>query len=636
MQGTHGDFAPQSIFQSARPSNVSSASAYPNGACNNANGNDVSLCNQAASTYGVSQDTIVRSALAKFRYSLSPVTNLTGTVYSGIQWADSTGNGDNDFLPYNSRLAQINSTPGGPNCTTGGGTAGYTVVTDPIANTTACSTPQQWAAASYGPDGGGANRQRGAQMKDYHLLFATAWGANHITVDGFINNYSYWKDSNLSGGVDASGNELGQPDFTNYYNTHGLLIADDLTFGSNDIGFGYYSQNQLQTGIKTKHVAPDLILPQPSAFLNEGSAFIRDTQVFTPQLSLFTNGWLKHSSVTGNTTFDPRISAVLRPDSADVFRLTYGRSDGAPAPSLKLVGQTEISNPGASLTSVSCSGLNEAGSGGNPNLLAESANDIEAGYGHRFKGDSNIQVTGYVTNVTNQLIAAQQPLLSYGIGNVFFDQNALQTYAARLITACGLSPAAGSNLALVYPYLSVATTYNLAHALARGIELSGRQRVSKIVSFDYGYSIESSQQFGLPDDFLQNNPTNVNGGQILGLPLHQATISLDVAPKNWEFRIDNYYVDGNNPLDRPAYWHSNAFISHAFGKDNRTVLTLGGTNIFNNAVQVYGYLGQGVFARENPFFSDSSALAEFVNGNFSAEEFGIAPATLTLTLSQRI
>ncbi|MGB8267466.1 MAG: hypothetical protein WCE44_14145 [Candidatus Velthaea sp.] len=188
----------------------------------------------------------------------------------------------------------------------------------------------------------------------------------------------------------------------------------------------------------------------------------------------------------------------------------------------------------------------------------------------------------------------------------------------------------------MYPYLSVATTYNLAHALARGIELSGRQRVSKIVSFDYGYSIESSQQFGLPDDFLQNNPTNVNGGQILGLPLHQATISLDVAPKNWEFRIDNYYVDGNNPLDRPAYWHSNAFISHAFGKDNRTVLTLGGTNIFNNAVQVYGYLGQGVFARENPFFSDSSALAEFVNGNFSAEEFGIAPATLTLTLSQRI
>ena len=55
-------------------------------------------------------------------------------------------------------------------------------------------------------------------------------------------------------------------------------------------------------------------------------------------------------------------------------------------------------------------------------------------------------------------------------------------------------------------------------------------------------------------------------------------------------------------------------------------MTLGGTNIFNNAVQEYGYIGLGTAAITNTVSASSPA---------PSEEFGIAPAQLTLTFQQR-
>jgi hypothetical protein len=159
----------------------------------------------------------------------------------------------------------------------------------------------------------------------------------------------------------------------------------------------------------------------------------------------------------------------------------------------------------------------------------------------------------------------------------------------------------------------------------RGIELSGRQRVARIAYFDYGYYIESSTKTGIAAPILVSNPTVVNGAQLAGIPLHQATISLDVAPSPWEFRIDNYYVGYNNPYNRPAYWHSNAFLSRAIGKN--TLVTIGGTNIFNSGVQDFGYIGFGTA----PITNAESALSPM-----PSEEFGLAPAQVTLTLQQKI
>jgi Outer membrane protein beta-barrel family len=396
------------------------------------------------------------------------------------------------------------------------------------------------------------------------------------------------------------------------------LVSDDISTARNDFGFGYTAWHQLQTG--NEDDASGLTI-YPTGFFGEYSFFARDDYTITDRLSLFLNAWEKHSSVTDHSTFDPRATLQFRPTSRDVFQLTYGRSDGAPSPQLKLVGTAVASDPGASLTSVTCNGYNDVTSAGNPNLQSESANDFEIGYGHRFSADSNIQINAYDTAVQNQLFSASQPLLQYGLSNVLFAPGALQTYINRLDSQCGLT----LNNQTVLQYLSVSTTYNAAHALARGLEFSGRQRFARIAYIDYGYYIESSEKTGISNEILLSNPTVVNGAQLAGIPLHQATLSLDVAPGPWEFRLDNYYIGFNNPLNRPAYWSSNAFLSYTL-RNGRTSLTLGGTNIFNQAVQFYGYLGYGTAPITNTISGSSPA---------PSEEFGIEPAQLTFTLREK-
>jgi outer membrane receptor protein involved in Fe transport len=624
--GEYGDFTPGLIAQAARPNNVQPGSVNPNAAClgqpdpNNPGSNlpEVSACNLALNTYAVSQNTQQSVNLGKLTYAISPVTTIGASVYDAVQWSDSTGNGDNDYLPYSTRLGQVES--GSTNCTTANGAAGYTVSTDPIAMTTSCYTAQQLTAATYGPDGGGAGRQRSTSMRDYSGTFTTKAGNNTITLSGFANNYVYWKDSSLSGGIDANGNFLGTPTFADYYNTQGFLVSDEIATGPNDLTFGYTTWHQLQDGVEddASGINPKI----PTGYFGEWSYFARDDYMFSNAISFFVNAWIKHSSVSERTTFDPRATLQFRPTKNDVFQLTYGRSDGAPSPQLKLAGTAIAADPGASLTSVSCTGYNDVTSAGNPNLQSESANDFEAGYGHRFNADSNVQINAYVTAVTNQLFSASQPLLAYGINNVTFAPGALQTYLNRLQTQC---PGQNITAATLPQYLSVSTTYNAAQALARGIEFSGRQRFLKIAYIDFGYYIESSTKTGISDAILASNPTVVNGAQQPGIPLHQATISLDVAPKGFEFRVDNYYTGDNNGYNRPAFWRTDAFISHTFREGS--TLTLGGTNLFNQAVQYYGYLGLGTAPITNNVAGGAPA---------PSEEFGIAPAQLTFTFQQKI
>jgi hypothetical protein len=647
------------IFQSARPGLLQPGSVNPPFQCSNdgylpsmIDGmtvyDDVSACNQAAETYGVSQDSKLTTELGKLRYSFASNTTLTVSAYSTVQWADSTGNGDNDYLPYNTRLGQIELEA--PNCNVGGNSSGpmngYFVVTNPISLQTACYTAQRFAASTYGPDGGGAGRNRSASMRDYDAHFSTQEGKNNIVVDGYVNNYVYEKDSALSGGLDANGLQLGTPDFADYYNTHGLLLSDDFIGTDNDLGLGYALLNQLQSGqqvvgIGTLPSGESIFAFQPAftpAWFREGSFFVRDTHEFGERFDGFLNAWVKKSNVTGKTTFDPRLSGQYRPDSNDVLRLTFGHSDGPPAPELKSTAPVFAPDPGSSLTNVSCiPGSNSVASGGNPNLTSESANDVELGYGHRFQADSNIQVNAYVTPVTDELFAATEPLLQYGANNVTFASTTLQNYLTHLVNQ-GCLPA-GSTPADTYPFLGISTTYNLASELARGVDINGRYRFMPKAYIDYGWSVESSQQFDIPataaNPILQSNPTLLNGEQQDGLPLHQATVSLDVQPGPYEVRIDNFYIGKNNPLDRPAYWYTNAFITRPLDH-GKFALTLGGTNIFNQAVQYFGLIGDGQPVAVNQFFPNAGSLTglqQNLAGINSDEEFGLQPAQVTLTLT---
>jgi hypothetical protein len=624
--GEYGDFSPGSIAQSARPDNVASNSVNPNGACSGLNTptTDVSACNLSVNTYAVSQDTLQSMAFGKFSYAISPVTNLKLTAYNGVQWSDSTGNGDNDFLPYPVRLGEVQS--GTSNCTTASGAPGYLVTVNPIPSTPTqgCYSAQQYAAATSGPDGGGSGRDRGAQLRDYSILGTTQAGPNNITLSFFADNYSRWKNSSEAGGIGPGGVLLGSPTYAYFYRTSGLLASDELLFGRNDLSVGFSTWRQYQQGLENDYSCVCDTIPTDD--FGENSFFVRDDYSFSNHLTAFLNGWVKHSSVSNSTTFDPRATIQYRPTSDDVVQVTYGHSDGAPSPQLKLSGAAEAADPGASLTSVSCSlGSNAVTSAGNPLLQSETANDVEFGIGHRIGRDSNIQLNAYVTAVQNQLFSGLEPLLQYGSNKVQFAPGALATYLNRLQDEC---PGANITAADLPQYLAVSTEFNAAHALARGLELTGRQHFTRPFYIDYGYYIESSVQSGLTNQLLIGNPNVVNGAQVMGIPLHTGTIAVDFAPGPWEFRLENYYTEFNNGLDRPSYWHSNAFVSRSFGKD--TLLTLGGTNVFNNAVQVWGYLGYGtVFPQNRP-----SLLAD---GNVGpSEEFGLAPAQLTLTLQQKI
>ncbi|HYK53041.1 MAG TPA: TonB-dependent receptor [Candidatus Eremiobacteraceae bacterium] len=631
------------IFQSARPALLVTGSVNPNFACSNANGNDVSNCNQGAETYAVGQESKLTTELGRFRYSMTPTTAVTVSAYSTVQAANSTGNGDNDFLPYATRLAQVQSQT--PDCIIGSGSTdnGYTVVTNPITNTTACYTAKQWAAVSWGPDGGGAGRNRSASMRDYDINFTAKEGVNNISLDGYVNNYFFEKDSSLSGGIDASGNKLGTPDFTDYFDTHGYLLSDDLVSENNDLGFGYALINQLQwgqalvapgsmsSGEPIFAYAPDFT----TATYRTSSFFVRDQHEFNDRFSGFLNAWIKNDNASNKTSFDPRLTAQFRPDSNDVLRLTYGHSVGAPAPELKSTGIVFEPDPGSSLTHVSCLLNSLPNPGGNPNLIPETSNDVEIGFGHRFADDSTFEVNAYETSVHQFLFGATEPLLQYGLQNVQFASTTLQTYLARLIAQGCLPP--GSQPSATYPFLGIDDTFNAADELARGVDINGRYRFAKKAYLDYGYSVESSQDANFPNAILINNLTLLNGGQQNGIPLHQGTASLDFQPGTFELRIDNYYIGNNNPLDRPAYWFTNAFLSHPLN-GGAEIVTLGGTNIFNSAVQEYGFIGSGEPQAVNPFAppSANNGLAQNIAGIASNEEFGLQPANVTLTLTVRI
>ena len=138
-----GNIAPQAIFQGARPNN--NENLQNGGACLPAGGiPDVTSCNTALNTYTVSQDFKELNDLAKLRYNFTPTTALTLTAYDGEHHSDSTGNGDDDYVPYATQLAAIQSNPS--NC----GTNGYLAVTNGHPNGQ-CLSAQQLAQSDLRP-----------------------------------------------------------------------------------------------------------------------------------------------------------------------------------------------------------------------------------------------------------------------------------------------------------------------------------------------------------------------------------------------------------------------------------------------------------------------------------------------------
>lgn len=627
VQGTYGMFAPQLIPQTARPNNNSNANN--GGACTASN--DISPCNTALNTYSVSQNSTLRSELAKFKYQLSNSTTFTATVLASGQESDSTGNGDNDYLPYDTRLAYIyaNDTP---NCSLPGDPkgkmSGYQVITvaNPANNPTACYSAKQWALASYGPDGGGADRNRGANTADYDFKLQNVSGKNTLTADGYYNYYKFYKSSEESAGLDAAGNEFAGDAYSEFVNTNGYLVSDDIVNANSDLGVGFFGEYQADSRLEYNSLAQGVYNYLTPESTHYDSGFARAAYDFTPKFSAYGNFWVKHDTAIGDTNFDPRISLVLRPETADVFRATFGHSTGDPAPELKATGPPAITVTPQSVNVV-CNPYNSIGSGGNPSIKPEAANDYEVGYAHRFGTDSSVQFNAYYTSVRDQLFSADDPISSYGA--VAVPANILQQLAQRFSSCPGVD---ASIPASVLPYLAITTTYNAASAVSKGIELSGRQHVSRHFYVDYSYDIQSVVQNGINIDILQNNPFVINGGQVQGIPINQATVGVDYSNDGFEMRLDGYVVGSNNPSARPAYNSWNGFIAKTYA--NGLTLNLGVQNVFNQAWQQYGYFGHQPLVPENQFGHDTTPIQQYLNvGN---EEFGIPVRSFEVTANYHI
>lgn len=638
VTGTYGSFSPQYIFQSSRPNNDQTSPAYAN--CTNAAASfpvDLTSCNQASNTYLVSGNYLVRDDIAKLKYNLTPTTALTVTGYWSNELADSTGNGDDDNIPYNTRLQQINDGTAYSGALGQNGCAAnlYAVATD--ANPNACYTATQLANATYGPAGGGNLRTRGVRLYDYDSHLTSTIGANNVNVDYYQDFYQYHKESCFAAGF-VPGVGCQGSSFSNNFYTTGFLVSDDLVLGDNDLGFGWFNYHQLSNGNTTSGPGNPWV-NQPDLGTGQYSFFLRD--IYTPSsfFNIYFNGWLVTSNVVNQTKFDPRLSFIFKPTSQDSIRLTAGQTDGFPNESLKAGGVTSNGFNSSSLGS-GCPALGTANAANvaNPLLTSETALDTEAAYSHRFWSDTSLGVVGYISSEKNQLYQATVPVLSLpGIASspVIVGIANDPTITGKIGSNCGvaLTPVT------VLPYLGVTTTINVASAMYRGLLFQGRIRANPRLFMDFNYQLSSAQQFGIPAQILQtpSNAWSINGGQIYEIPYQKGSANFDFQDlKGLEVQLTGYFVGNNNTFNRPGYTYFNAFVTKRFNQN--VSLTLSGTNIFNQNTQVYGYYGQQVNAPTNPFWSFPSSVEAAVQTGLAtgSEELGLSPPIVSATLSVRL
>ena len=608
VSGTYGQFSPGNRTQTGNL------------------GPDITPGNVAANTYPVSAAYTLRDNLVKLNYTFTPKTTASLTYYGAYSYDDKTGNGDNDFVTYQEQYynAQQAATvgqqiPAGDGTTPCPAYASTSTPAFPIATSSGnqCYTIGQYSQLTSGPAGGGQYRFQQDKLIDYTARVTHQAGPHALSLVAYTDDYSVAATRTLS------------PSESRFV-TFGFQAGDDIVGDRNTFGFGVTGERQQFTGNNRGKIFPSL-------GQNTTNYYLKDQYDFSPRFTAFANLWFKNSSVERTTTFDPRISLVARPSNNDVVRLTAARADDFP--SVAITGNpSNFSDPGA--VNVKCSDLTGIGNAPGEALLPEKATDIELAYGHRFKGDSQINVALYDTRIQNQIvnstfILSQVPsLLSdplfqanlNGPGGYLDKFNHLcPQYAANPLTSAGQ----------LAPLVTVSTYANAAQGHFQGIEINGRARVSPRLYFDYAYDTQIANQNGFSNFFLLNNGTTVPGAQIGGIPMHKASLGADLNDGHGlELRLDGFWVADNNGYNRPSYTFFNGAITKQF---KNFTLNLGVQNIFNQATQDYGLIGLGNYQAYNAVYNAANAGSIPPNALAQgSERFGLAPRAFLFTLTTKV
>jgi hypothetical protein len=573
-------------------------------------GGDLQACN-----YLVSGAYLNRNIVGKLTYQFDPKTAVAVTVYNAGMSAESTGNGDTDFItyPYELQVAKNLISAGGNNMLTlpNGSTGTCPTNQLPALNDSAagftCLSATQYAKDFSGPMGGGLGRFHSGVLQDYHTRITRQIGAGTLTLDGFIDNYGF---VNVKGPPPAAAHD-------DTYFTHGALISDEYAGSKNDFSFGVYFNHQLH---ETNGNNP-VILGGPFVgyTITDTVYFLHDLYSPSQHFSVFADLGLDRSLNTSTTNVDPRLSLVFRPTSNDVFRITGGRSTSEPDPSL-LVGGFVFDPPVNVNNSFnpqqSCQPLVGLGSGVSPFVKPEQANDVEAAVAHRFDNQATVEVDAYDTTETNPILGATFPL-SVVPASQIPSQSYFQGYINALQTACGRTYTLSS--------FGVSAPFNAGHATYRGFNVETGIPITRQFELDAGYTIQSAYYDGMNREVLINNSSLINGSQIYGVPLHQANVGIGFNNRisQWTARIDEYYVGAPNGFNRPAYWFANASASKTVGP---ITFNLGINNLFNNDASEFGLIGLGTPVPQNQFSSGNSTAFEQ-----GAEEYALPYRQIWLT-----
>jgi outer membrane receptor protein involved in Fe transport len=553
--------------------------------------------------YPVSGGYVQRNFVGKLVYDFSPKTTLQYTIYSAQDWSNSTGEGDNDYetFPYvlfgaQQTIAGIRASKGGLNTILVNGVPkschdSIAVLVDSPTGYT-CMDAAQYAVNFYGPFGGSIDRWRTVGDSDNDLRATQQIGSGIITLEGFVDAYNY----NQQKGPGAAIGPYGPgPNYLYLYNNRGYLLSDDFAMSKNDFGFGYTWLHQSDTNGSFPYTLADgtqynVFGNNAPLYLSTASYFARDTWTPNNNFSAIGSFWVQRSLDTASTHFDPRISFIYRPDSADVVRLTGGRSYSEPDPSLIAFAPPVYGAPSSLNCPPATSGsgaLVSIASTANPQLQPETAEDLELAYGHRFNATTNIQADVYQSYENQALLSGNVSIV--GFPGVTVPQNYIDKALQRLSSCPGLHPTEQN--------LAFATTYNAASARYRGYVLSTNVGLWRGVSFNASYTVQSAAYLGVPTDILIANTNLIDGSQIYGIPLRQGTAGLAYSGLGgFGARMDATYVGGNNSWNRNPFWFVNSSVSYTAGQ---TTLNLGIYNMFNSAAQTYGYIGYGVYQPQN-------------------------------------
>ncbi|HEY7980893.1 MAG TPA: TonB-dependent receptor [Candidatus Eremiobacteraceae bacterium] len=598
-------------------------------------------------TYQDDNSFVNKSGLMKLVYDLNSNTHLTAAYLGSNEWDDKTANGDNDFLPYQVELASglsnlANAISSGtdacnianPNAFTvnlnnGGGTPGKDRLGNPDGGSQ-CQTPQSFAQANYGYQGAGPAWQA-YHSNDYHVRLDTKLGPGDFVVDTFSNFYFHDYDRTFGRPdqckSDANGNPV-YPCTTPNPSWHvdqdintGATVSDDFNGPANDLGLGFFYENTASLYRQYNGAPPSAVVTAPVT--HDTAFFLRDAyHKPDSRLTTYVNAWMKHSTITNTSYFDPRIALVWS-NTNDVWRIAGGETSTQPTPA-------ELDQPIAASAlgaftggGVSCTSLNSIGNVPSAALKPERASDMEVSYGHRFGGDSIAQLSLYNTNLFNQIYGVTVPLSA--VPALGFDPS---PYANAVAQTCGIT----SQQALAL--LGLTGNLNIGHTFARGVELTGRQHLVGRMSLDYTYDTQSavlqSQEPALIDPAHGGNLIFIPGSQLPNVPLHKYSYAFDYSfGKGIDARLSTYHLSENNVNNLPAYGYSDFDLSAPAGANE--LVSVNVNNVFESHADYRNMVALGYPYALNHFASAANGDYALYTGSATTERFNLPFRTLELT-----